>query len=290
MNLARPGTDNGRRGGSALRLGVPFFAVHLGALAVVFVGWSAVSVAVAFALYAVRALGVTVFYHRGLAHHAFRMGRVTQAVGATVAASAAQRGPLWWVSHHRAHHRRTDRAGDPHSPVVDGMGWSHLWWMFAPANQAADLGNVLDLRWQWELRLLDRYHHVAPGVLAAATFAAGMALGRRAPGLGVNGPQLLVWGFCISTVFLWHATFAVNSLGHATGSRRFETRDASRNLWWLAWATMGEGWHNNHHRYPASARQGLRRSELDPSWWLIRTMAILRLASELRTPRPATPR
>jgi stearoyl-CoA desaturase (delta-9 desaturase) len=98
----------------------------------------------------------------------------------------------------------------------------------------------------------------------------------------VTGPQLLVWGFCVSTVALWHSTFAVNSLGHRFGRRRFETRDASRNLWWLALLTMGEGWHNNHHRFPASARHGLARHELDPSWWLIRALAALGLARDVR--------
>jgi stearoyl-CoA desaturase (Delta-9 desaturase) len=272
--------DHHRPGG--LRLGVPFTAVHLGVLAIALVGWSAISLAAAALLYSVRALGITVVYHRGLAHRAFRMRRPMQAIGSVVAASAAQRGPLWWVAHHRQHHRHADRPGDPHSPVVDGLLRSHLLWMFADATQACDEAAVPDLTRYPELRVLDRYHYAAPVALAVATLVAGTLVGHVAPGAGVTGPQLLVWGFCVSTVALWHSTFAVNSLGHRFGRRRFETRDDSRNLWWLALLTMGEGWHNNHHRFPTSARHGLARHELDPSWWLIRALAGLGLARDLR--------
>jgi stearoyl-CoA desaturase (delta-9 desaturase) len=275
---------------------VPFTVVHLGLLAIPLVGWSTISLTVAVVLYVARAFGITVVYHRGLAHRSFRMPRPVQAAGAAVAASAAQRGPLWWVAHHRHHHRHTDRPGDPHSPVVDGFARSHLLWMFADANQPVDQAVVADLTRYRELRLLDRYHHAAPAALAAATLAAGTVVGRVDPGSGVTGPQLLVWGFCVSTVLLWHSTFAVNSVAHRFGRRRFDTRDDSRNLWWLALLTMGEGWHNNHHRYPASARQGLARHELDPSWWLIRVMARLKLARDVREaptwsrePRPSAP-
>ncbi len=265
-----------------LRLGLPFTVVHLGALAVPLVGWSPIAVGACVGLYVVRALGITVVYHRGLAHRSFRMPRPVQALGAVVAATAAQRGPLWWVAHHRAHHRRTDRVGDPHSPQVGGLLWSHLLWMFARENQEVDLSVVADLaRWP-ELGLLDRFHHVAPVALALATLLAGTVAAWAVPGAGVTGPQLVVWAFCVSTVLLWHSTFAVNSLGHSLGQRRFETRDASRNLWWLALLTMGEGWHNNHHRFPPSARLGLARSELDPGWWVVLALSKARLATDHR--------
>jgi stearoyl-CoA desaturase (delta-9 desaturase) len=256
--------------------------VHLGVLAIPLVGWSVLSLGVAALLYVVRALGITVVYHRGLAHRSFRMSRPVQVVGSAVAASAAQRGPLWWVANHRRHHRYADRPGDPHSPVVDGLLRSHLLWMFSDANQEFDQSAVADLAAYRELRLLDRYQHAAPVALAAGAFAAGVLVGRLAPGTGVTGPQLLVWGFCVSTVLLWHSTFAVNSLAHRFGRRRFETRDDSRNLWWLALLTMGEGWHNNHHRFPGSARHGLARREVDPSWWLISALARVGLAGDVR--------
>ncbi len=275
-------TARGGRRAGWLTVGIPFSAVHLGVLGILFVGWSWIAVGVAVGLFAVRNLAITVFYHRGLTHRGFSVGRGTQAAGAIVAASAAQRGPLWWVAHHRTHHRHTDREGDPHSPTVDGLAWSHVLWMFSKRHAGTDQSLVTDLAQYRELRLLDRYHHVAPALLAASTLAVGTVLGHLAPSTGVNGPQLLVWGFCVSTVALWHTTFAVNSLGHRIGHRRFSTRDDSHNLWWLALITMGEGWHNNHHRFPASARHGLARWELDPSWWAIRTMAALRIVRDIR--------
>ena len=164
--------------------------------------------------------------------------------------------------------------------------------MFADATQAFDQAVVPDLARYPELRVLDRYHHAAPVALALGTLASGALIGHVSPGTGITGPQLLVWGFCVSAVALWHSTFAVNSLGHRFGRSRFETRDGSRNLWWLALLTMGEGWHNNHHRFPASARHGLERHELDPSWWLIRGLAGLGLTRDVRIapgPGPARP-
>ncbi len=264
-----------------LRVGLPFAAVHLAIPAVVLVGWSAAAVVFAGALYVVRALALTVVYHRGLAHRSFAKPRVVQAAGAAVATTAGQRGPLWWVAHHRRHHRRTDTDGDPHSPIADGFWWSHVGWLFEPRHQPTDLEMVGDLADLPELRFLDRWHHGLTITLAAATFATGAALGRLDPALGVSGPQFFVWGFCLSTVALWHATFAVNSFGHRFGRRRFATRDASRNLWWVAALTMGEGWHNNHHRFPRSARQGLGPLELDPSWWVIKAMGRLGLARQI---------
>jgi stearoyl-CoA desaturase (delta-9 desaturase) len=279
----------GQLGAGSLRLGIPFVGVHAGVLLIPFVGWSPVSIGVAVLLYLWRAFGITVIYHRGLAHRAFKMTRTVQIFGALVAASAAQRGPLWWVAHHRTHHRATDRAGDPHSPDEDGLLWSHLLWMFSDTNQPTNMALVPDLARFRELRLLDRFHHLAPAALAAATVVGGVVIGRVYPGTGVNGPQLFVWGFCVSTVLLWHSTFAVNSLCHRFGRRPFETRDASRNLWWLALLTMGEGWHNNHHRFPSSARQGLGRFEVDPSWWLIKALVELHLARDLRLPPARLP-
>lgn len=277
-----PSTKGGRR----LRIGIPFVVVHLAVLGVFFVGWSPVAVAVCVALYVVRSLGITVFYHRGFAHRAFTMPRAVRVVGAGMAAAAAQRGPLWWVGHHRIHHRYTDREGDPHSPVVKGMLSSHLLWLFDPALQATNIDEVKDLAAYPEMRLLDRFHHLVPLTTAAGTFALGAVLQATAPSLGTSGLQMLVWGFCVSTVALYHSTFAVNSVAHRYGRRPFDTKDASRNNWFITLVTLGEGWHNNHHRYPVSARQGFRRFELDPAWWFILALQRLGLVHDLR-PIPA---
>lgn len=267
--------------GGRARVGIPFVLVHLGVLAVPFVGWSWTALCCCGVLYVARMLGITVFYHRGFAHRAFKMTRPVQLAGAILGAAAAQRGPLWWTATHREHHRFTDRPGDPHSPVVDGLLQSHVGWLFRQPSAAP--GKVADLARFPELRFVDRYHHIAPITTAAATFALGTLLGRADPGLHTSGPQLLVWGFFVSTTLLYHATFSVNSLAHRFGRRRFATDDASRNNGLVALFTLGEGWHNNHHRFPASARQGLNRLEVDVSWWFIRVLETLRL---VRSPRP----
>lgn len=262
--------------------GVPFVALHLACIAVVLVGVSPVAVGVAVASYAARAFGITAFYHRCFAHRSFRVGRRVQLAGAVLGAAAAQRGPLWWVSHHRAHHRFTDRPGDPHSPRVDGMVQAHLLWLFDRRNQRPRAA-VDDLAAFPELRFLDRHHHLVPLAVALSVTGLGCLLGWLDPGLHTSGWQLLVWGFAVPTVALYHSTFAVNSLAHRFGRRRFATRDDSRNNALVAALTLGEGWHNNHHRFPASARQGLSRWELDPTWWGIRALAALRLAHHVRT-------
>lgn len=273
MTRARPLTApgvTGKRRSRATRwsgLGTPFVLLHAAALATVFVGWSRAAVLVGAVSYATRAFGITAFYHRCFAHRSFRVPRGVQLAGAVIGVAAAQRGPLWWVAHHRQHHRYTDRPGDPHSPLVDGFWYSHVLRIFDPDNAETDMGRVQDLARLPELALLDRFEYFVPAALALASFALGAVLGHFAPGLHTSGPQMVAWGFVIPTIALYHSTFAVNSLAHRFGRRRFETPDASRNNWLIAALVLGEGWHNNHHRFPNSARQGIGRFELDPTWW-----------------------
>lgn len=264
------------------RLGLPFALAHLALIGLVFVGWSGIAIGAAVVSYSVRAFGITGFYHRCFAHRAFKVSRSVQFLGGLAGAAAAQRGPLWWVAHHREHHRATDQVGDPHSPVVDSFLYSHVLWIFQPKNAATKLELVPDLAAFPELRIIDRFEHFVPGVLAVAMFAIGSGLGHLAPALHTSGLQLLEWGFVLPTIALYHSTFAVNSVGHRFGRRRFETPDASRNNWLVALLVFGEGWHNNHHRFPTSARQGIGRYEIDPTWWAIRAMRSLRLATSLR--------
>ena len=272
--------------GTRWQLGLPFVLVHVACVAVVWVGWSVVAVTVAAGLYVVRALAITAFYHRGLSHRAFRMGRAVRLTGVVVAASAAQRGPLWWVGRHRIHHRFADRPGDPHSPRQVGFWRAHVGWQFAPGQRETPWEQVPDLASAPELRFLDRHHYLAPGALAGACLALGLALGRWAPGLGTDGLQMLVWGFAISTVVLWHVTFSVNSFAHRFGRRPFATDDTSRNNPVVALLAMGEGWHNNHHRHPRSARHGFFPGQIDATHGLLRLLARLGLVSDLR-PVPA---
>jgi stearoyl-CoA desaturase (Delta-9 desaturase) len=202
---------------------------------------------------------------------------------ALLGASAVQRGPLWWASHHRHHHAHADDAHDAHSPHRHGFLWAHSGWFMARENFATRNERVPDLARYPELRFLDRFDALVPLLLAALLYVLGEWLASSAPGLGTDGLQLLVWGFCVSTVVLYHATFTVNSLAHTLGRRRYATRDSSRNNWWLALLTFGEGWHNNHHHFPGSARQGFYWWEIDFTYYGLRVLAALGLIWELKS-------
>ncbi len=261
---------------------LPFLLLHAGCFAVALVGCSPIALATAGGLYAVRMFAITGFYHRYFAHRAFRTSRAAQLVFAVLGAAAVQRGPLWWASHHRHHHGHADKPTDAHSPRQHGFLWSHVGWFLDRANFAPRLRLIPDLARYPELRWLDRFDIAVPALLALALFGVGAALGRWAPQLGTHGSQLLVWGFCVSTVVVYHATFTINSLAHQFGARRYATRDDSRNNPWLAMLTFGEGWHNNHHRYPAAARQGFFWWEVDITWYGLRLLAALGVIWDLR--------
>jgi stearoyl-CoA desaturase (Delta-9 desaturase) len=265
---------------------VPFLAMHLACLAVFWVGASPIAVLVAVALYAVRMFAITGFYHRYFSHRTFRTSRAVQFGFAMIGASCVQRGPLWWAAHHRNHHRHADTHHDVHSPVVHGFWRSHVGWFLTRAGFRTDWDRIRDLARYPELRWLDRYDIVIPVLLAVALFLIGDCLETLAPGLGTNAWQMLIWGFFISTIALFHATVTINSLAHRFGKRRFDTRDDSRNNLWLALLTFGEGWHNNHHFFPGSARQGFRWWEIDLTYYTLRTMALFRLVHDLK-PVPA---
>lgn len=265
---------------------LPFLAMHLACFAVFWVGVSPVAVAVAAALYAVRMFAITGFYHRYFSHKTFRTSRAVQFIFAVIGASCVQRGPLWWASHHRNHHRHADTANDVHSPVVHGFWRSHVGWFLTRGGFRTDWDRIRDLARFPELRWLDRYDILMPVLLAVALFLLGGWLETAAPKLGTNAWQMLVWGFFVSTIVLFHATVTINSLAHRFGKRRFQTRDDSRNNLWLALLTFGEGWHNNHHFFPGSARQGFRWWEIDLTYYGLRTMAMLGLVHDLK-PVPA---
>jgi stearoyl-CoA desaturase (delta-9 desaturase) len=253
---------------------LPFMAAHAVALATPFlapISWR--SVALAAALYAVRMFAVTAGYHRYFSHRTYRTSRAFQLVLAFLGGTAAQRGPLWWAAHHRDHHRHSDRPEDVHSPLQRGFWWSHVGWILSRRHHRTKLDRVRDLARYPELRWLDRYHLVPPGALALALVLAG-------------GLPALLWGFFVSTVLLWHGTFVINSLAHVIGRRRYETGDGSRNSLLLALVTFGEGWHNNHHFYAASARQGFFWWEIDVSYYLLRALAVLRVVRDVRRPPP----
>jgi stearoyl-CoA desaturase (delta-9 desaturase) len=264
----------------------PFVALHLACIGVVWVGVSPVALVVAAAMYAVRMFAITGFYHRYFSHRTFKTSRAVQFVFALIGASCVQRGPLWWAAHHRHHHRHTDTPQDPHSPRVFGFLWSHVGWFLTPRNFRTDLSRVPDLAKYPELRWLDRYDIAIPVALAVGLYALGVLLHHVAPRLGTTGGQMLIWGFFVSTVVLFHATVTINSLAHRFGTRRYDTKDDSRNNVWLALLTFGEGWHNNHHFFPGSSRQGFRWYQVDLTWYGLKLMSALGLVSGLK-PVPA---
>ena len=210
---------------------------------------------------------VTGFYHRYLAHRTYKTSRAFQFLFALVGSSATQKGPLWWASHHRWHHQNSDQEQDAHSPVQRGFWYAHILWIFARENDKTRTRLVPDLAKYPELRFLDRHDILIPFLTGTICFALGVWLPVYFPSVETSGMQMLVWGYFVSTVLSAHATFTINSLSHMFGRRRFDTTDDSRNHWLLALITFGEGWHNNHHHYPTSTRQGFYWWELDLTYY-----------------------
>jgi stearoyl-CoA desaturase (delta-9 desaturase) len=262
---------------------IPFLLMHAVCLAVYWVGFSWFALGATVTLYVLRMFAITGFYHRYFAHRTFKTSRAGQFIFGLLGASAVQRGPIWWAAHHRHHHVHSDKPEDIHSPVQHGFLWSHMGWFMSSRYFVADLSRVKDLLKYPELRFLDRFDIAVPTILGVAVFLFGVLLGHVAPGLGTNGWQLLVWGFFISTIAVYHGTYTINSLSHVFGRQRYRTGDASRNNLWLAIITLGEGWHNNHHHYPGSVRQGFYWWEFDATFYMLKLMAFLGLIWDLKT-------
>ncbi len=265
---------------------VPYIVLHLSCLAVLLVGVSPIAVGVAAFLFFVRMFAITGFYHRYFSHRTFRTSRAFQFLMGVVGSACVQRGPLWWAAHHRHHHAFSDEMEDRHSPRLLGFLRAHVGWFLTKSAAKTGVHYVRDWSRFPELVWLDKFHAVVSLSLAGSMFALGALLQNVAPGLGTSGWQMLVWGFVISTVVLYHSTYTINSLAHQFGSKRFATGDDSRNNFWLALLTLGEGWHNNHHHYPSAARQGFYWWEIDITYYLLRGLESLKLIHELR-PVPA---
>ncbi len=220
--------------------------------------------------YYLRMFAITAGFHRLFSHKSYRTGRFFQFVLGFLGTSSLQRGPLWWAGVHRHHHRYSDTEKDIHSPVAHGLWESHIGWVMNKSYKGkVDLSTVQDLSKFPELVWLDRYYLLPAIIFALTLFLWG-------------GLQAFLWGTIVSTVLLWHGTFTVNSVTHVFGSRRFETKDQSRNNWIVALLTLGEGWHNNHHFYPRSVRQGFVWWELDISYYLLRILSWLGIVRDLQ--------
>lgn len=231
-------------------------------------------------LYFLAGFGITMGYHRLLTHRSFQTSRAVEYLLTVLGLVSNQGGPLQWVAVHRVHHQHSDDEGDPHSPR-HGLCWAHfLWWM--PHDPTLDEPRhyqryVTDLSKDPVHRAFQRYHIVVPLMLAGLLYASGQLWG----GVGLSW---VVWGMLVRTALLYHVTWLVNSATHLWGYRTYRTRDHSTNLWWVALITLGEGWHNNHHAFPRSARHGLRWWEVDMTYGLIRLLSLVGLARHVHVP------
>jgi stearoyl-CoA desaturase (delta-9 desaturase) len=252
---------------------VVFWGVHIAAIwGVITLGWSWTGLALALALYAPRMFFITGANHRYFSHRSFRTSRAFQFVLALGAVACGEKGVIWWASHHRRHHRFSDRPGDAHSPR-EGFWWSHIGWMLSYEHEWTDHAGVKDLTKYPELRALERVWMLPPIAVGLLTWWLGGTFG-------------LVWGFLVCQVLFWHGTFSINSLAHVFGTRPYKTKDDSRNHWLLALITFGEGWHNNHHHRPGVCRQGLHWWQIDFTYYGLRALAAVGLIWDLHQPKP----
>ena len=250
---------------------LPFILVHLSCIAAIWSGVTWHAIAICVALYWLRMFAIGAGYHRYFSHRAYSTSRVFQFILALLAQSTAQKSVLWWAAKHRHHHMHSDTEQDVHSPRRMGFLYSHVGWIFARTHDKTELVKVADLARYPELMWLHKYEllpAVAVGILCFLS-------------AGWSG---LVVGFFWSTVLVYHATFCINSLAHVHGSKRYVTGDDSRNNWLLALFTMGEGWHNNHHAYQSSVRQGFEWWEVDATYYCLRVLSWLGIVWDLKTP------
>jgi stearoyl-CoA desaturase (delta-9 desaturase) len=263
---------------------ITFALMHLACLLVLWMKFSWLALIVGTVCYLVRMFGITAGFHRYLSHRTYKTSRAFQFILAWIGTSAGQRGPLWWVAHHRNHHSFTDTDRDVHSPVSYSFFQSHIGWILCHKNDNVDLSMVKDLSRYPELRWLDRFYYVPEVTLAGGLALAGWLLSRYAPDWQTSALQMFIYGYVLSTVLLYHATFSVNSVAHRFGRRRFAVKDQSRNNYLVALFTLGEGFHNNHHYYPASERQGFYWWELDVAHYCLRALAWCGVVWNLQAP------
>lgn len=253
---------------------IPFVLTHLVCFAAIWTGVTVEALLVCVALYLARMWAITAGFHRYFSHRSYKTSRVMQFLIAFLGQTSAQRGVIWWAAVHRHHHLHSDTEHDVHSPRQHGFWYAHVGWIFNPSNWEPDYGTVRDLTKYPELVWLDKNGHLPAILLGFAVWALG-------------GWTMLVVGFFWSTVLLFHGTFFINSLAHVSGEQRYITGDDSRNSLLLALITLGEGWHNNHHHYQSSTRQGFRWWEVDISYYVLRAMSAVGLVWDIREPPAA---
>ena len=262
---------------------VPLVLLHLGCVLVFWVGVSGPALAAFVISATLQVIGITLGYHRLLAHRSFKTSRAFQFVLATCGVLAGQNGPLWWVGHHRHHHRHSDTERDTHSPLRSFF-WGHMGWLFSPACIPVRRRLVADLARFPELVRLERHAYLANGVHLALLYLGGEAVRLGYPASGASGVQFCVWGMILSTVWVYHSIWSANSICHRFGFRRYPTPDQSRNNLIVSLLTFGDGWHHNHHYCPSSARHGFLWWELDINFAILRLLSRCGLVWNLRLP------
>ena len=253
---------------------IPFVLFHLACFAAIWTGVSATALWICLALYLVRIFAIGAAYHRYFSHRSFTTSRTFQCILACLAQSTTQKSVLWWAAKHRHHHLHSDTENDVHSPRHRGFLYAHIGWIFAKQHDTVDLTKVTDLTRYPELLWLHRFEQAPSVAMGIGAFLVG----------GWSG---LVVGFIWSTVLLYHATFCINSLAHVIGRKRYVTGDDSRNNWLLALLTFGEGWHNNHHAFQSSVRQGFRWWEIDPTFYVLKALSWCGVVWDMKSPPAA---
>ena len=275
-----------KRGRPNLKDEIGFFGLHILPVFAFWTGATLFDWAVCIFLYFFRMFFITGGYHRYFAHKTYKTSRFFQFVIAFFAQTSWQKGALWWAAHHRIHHKYSDLPEDPHSKKIYGFWYSHVGWIVGPDYKATEYDQIKDFSKYNELMWLNKYHHVPPLVLALIVYLIGGYVNGGVEHMFTAGLSTLVVGFLLSTVILFHGTFSINSLMHMIGKKRYDSGDESKNNFFLALLTMGEGWHNNHHYYPSTVRQGFFWWEIDPTFYLLKMFSWLGLVWDLK-PVPA---
>lgn len=263
--------------------------VHVASLGIFFVPFDYSLLLYTAVTFFVRTFGWEAGSHRYFSHRSYKTSRAFQLFLAVLAASGGQRGPIWWATYHRAHHRDSDTQTDPHSPTHRGFWYAHMGWFLDPKNIDTDLDAAKDLSRFPELVWVNKYHYIFPYILMVLIFCLGAFANILGPKLhgAVGGLSAVIWCFFLSTMLSLQATFVINTITHGFSPRlfsyrRFNLDDTTTNNWLLAIPTMGASWHNNHHRFMGAAKAGFYWWELDLTYYILKILSWLRIVWDLQ--------
>lgn len=277
------------RGKVVLKKEIGFLVIHLLPLLVFWTGATKFDWILCISLYFIRMFFITGGYHRYFSHSTYKTSRFVQFLIAFFAQTSLQKGVLHWAANHRTHHKYSDTPKDPHSKKIYGFWYSHIGWIAGPDYKETKLNLIKDFAKYPELIWLNKYHLIPPFTLLLGVFFLGGYMNATSAGVDVTlfsvmsyGLSSLIVGFFLSTVILFHGTFSINSLMHMFGKKRYESNDESKNNLVLALITLGEGWHNNHHYFQSSVRQGFYWWEIDITFYILKFFSWFGLVWDLK--------